>query len=177
MTGRRRGWLVSNGILCESIASNAALTGLVDVWQNTTTGNDGAYERVELLITTNGELQMTRRDTLHFEILGRVSCQFQQFGSEVLEDGAHVDGCFRSDADIVLCTRLEVTVNSSNGELRVGETRGEHWFLAMASSVHHARFASYLQSSTSTLRDGRRLLLIAVAASSTDGRRCGRHDV
>ena len=46
--------------------------GTVDVGQDTTEGDGGADEGVELLVTADGELEMTRRDTLDLEILGGV---------------------------------------------------------------------------------------------------------
>ena len=44
----------------------------VDVRQDTTEGDGGTDEGVELLVTTNGELQVAGRDTLNLEILGSV---------------------------------------------------------------------------------------------------------
>lgn len=49
--------------------------GTVDVRENTTESDGGADERVKLLITTNGELEVTRGDTLDLEILGSVLWQ------------------------------------------------------------------------------------------------------
>lgn len=40
--------------------------------QNTTECNGGTDEGVELLVTTDGELQMTGRDTLDLEVLGGI---------------------------------------------------------------------------------------------------------
>lgn len=44
----------------------------VDVWQNSSKGDGGADERVELFVSTNGELEMAGSDTLDFEILGSI---------------------------------------------------------------------------------------------------------
>jgi len=38
------------------------------MWQNTSESDSGADEGVEFLITTDGELEMARGDTLDFEI-------------------------------------------------------------------------------------------------------------
>lgn len=43
--------------------------GLVDVRDDTTTSDGGLDECVQLLVTTDGQLQVTRRDALHLEIL------------------------------------------------------------------------------------------------------------
>lgn len=71
------------------------------MWQYTTESDSRANQRVKLLIATNGKLEMTRRDTLDFEILCSVSCQLQNFCSEVLEDCRDVNcGCGKvSDAE------------------------------------------------------------------------------
>lgn len=64
----------------------------VDAGQHTSEGDSGTDKSVEFLITTDGELQVARGDTLDLEILGGVACQFEDFGSEVLEDSGHVNG-------------------------------------------------------------------------------------
>ena len=55
--------------------------------ENTSKGDGGTDKGVELLVTTDSELQMAGRDTLDLEILGRVSCQFEDLGSEVFQYG------------------------------------------------------------------------------------------
>ncbi len=47
--------------------------------QDTTVGNRGADQGVELFVTTNGELKMSGRDALDLEVLGGV---LQQVVSE-----------------------------------------------------------------------------------------------
>jgi hypothetical protein len=49
-------------------------THFVDVRQNTTTSNGGSDEEIELLVTSDGELKVSRGDTLDTEILGGVAC-------------------------------------------------------------------------------------------------------
>lgn len=44
----------------------------VDVRQDTAKGNGGADQGVELFVTTDGELQMSGRDTLDLEVFGGV---------------------------------------------------------------------------------------------------------
>lgn len=48
-----------------------------DVGDHTATRDGGLDQRVQLLITTDGQLQVARRDTLHLEILGGVASQLQ----------------------------------------------------------------------------------------------------
>ena len=42
------------------------------MWEDTTESDGGTDEGVELLITTNGELKVTRGDALDLEVLGGV---------------------------------------------------------------------------------------------------------
>ena len=44
----------------------------VDVWEDTTKSDGGPDEGVELLVTTDGELEVTRGDALDLEVLGGV---------------------------------------------------------------------------------------------------------
>lgn len=53
----------------------------VDAGQDTTEGDGRANEAVQLFVATDGELQVTRSDTLDLQILGGVAGQFQYFGS------------------------------------------------------------------------------------------------
>jgi len=54
------------------------------VWDDTTTSNGGFDERVQFLVSSDGQLQVARGDTFHLEILGRVTSQLEHFGGEVL---------------------------------------------------------------------------------------------
>lgn len=53
--------------------SQLQIAYLVDVGQNTTASDGGTDEQVELLVATDRELQVARRDTLHSQILGGVA--------------------------------------------------------------------------------------------------------
>lgn len=70
----------------------------VDVGQDTTESNGGADERVQFFVTTDGELEMARSDTLDLEILGSVASKFENLSSQVLENGGHVDGGCRTSS-------------------------------------------------------------------------------
>lgn len=60
----------------------------MDVRNDTTTGNGGLDERVQFLVTTDSELEMSWGDTFYFKILAGVACQFQHLGGQVLQDGS-----------------------------------------------------------------------------------------
>ena len=49
----------------------------MNVGNDTTTGDGGLDKGVELLISSDGELQMSGRDTLHLQVLRGVACQLQ----------------------------------------------------------------------------------------------------
>lgn len=55
-------------------------------------------ERVEvdvLLVVSDGELEVTRHDTVLLVITGGVASEFEDLGSEVFEDGSEVDYAIR----------------------------------------------------------------------------------
>jgi hypothetical protein len=56
----------------------------VDVGDDAAARDGGLDERVELLVTADGELQVARGDALDLEVLGRVAGQLEDLGGEVL---------------------------------------------------------------------------------------------
>ena len=60
--------------------------------RRTTTSDRRLDERVEFFVTTDGELKVTRSDTLHFKILGSVTGKFQNLSGKVLKNGSRVYG-------------------------------------------------------------------------------------
>jgi hypothetical protein len=46
---------------------------------------------VQLFVVTDGELQVTRNDTLLLVVTSSVTGQFENFSREVFEDGSEVD--------------------------------------------------------------------------------------
>lgn len=109
----------------------------VDAGQNTTEGDSCADKGVQFFITTDGELEVARRDTLDLKILGGVTGQFENFSSEVLKDSSHVDSSYRkksvsdgfgesveaaqhtlsTDTHLVLSVVLQETLDTTTGEL------------------------------------------------------------
>ena len=65
----------------------------MDVRDNTSTSNGRLDQSIQLFISSNRELKMSGRNTLDFEILGRISCQLQNLSSEVFQDGRAVHSC------------------------------------------------------------------------------------
>jgi hypothetical protein len=78
---------------------------------------------VQLLVVTNGQLEMTGHDTLLLVIPRRIPSEFENLGREVFEDGCEVDGGARTDA-LCVVSALQHAVDTTDGEL---STRGKEW--------------------------------------------------
>lgn len=90
----------------------------LDVGQDTTLGNgDPGQELVELLVVTDGQLQVTGDDTSLLVVSCSIACQLQNFSSEVLHDGSQVNWSSRTyTLGIVALTQQ--TVDSAHWELK-----------------------------------------------------------
>jgi hypothetical protein len=66
---------------------------LVDVGEDTALGDGDVTEKlVQLLIVTDGELEMTRDDTSLLVVTSGVTGQLKDLSSQVLKDGSEVNG-------------------------------------------------------------------------------------
>lgn len=93
---------------------------LVDVGENTTLGDgDVTQKLVQLLIVTDGELQVTGDDTGLLVVAGGVTSQLENLSGEVLENGGEVDGGTGTDTLSVVAL-AEKTVDTTNGEGQTG---------------------------------------------------------
>merc|ERR1711990_925267 len=90
---------------------------LVDVRNNTSSGDGGLDQAVQLFVSSDGELQMARCDTLHFQILGGIASQLQNLSGEVFQNGAGVDGSSSSNSAVASGVGLQMSVDSAHGEL------------------------------------------------------------
>ena len=63
---------------------------LVDVGDDAATGDGGLDQRVQLLVPTDGELQVAGGDPLHLQVLTGVTGQLEHLSCEVLQDGGAV---------------------------------------------------------------------------------------
>lgn len=61
---------------------------LVDVRDHTSTSDGTLDEGIELFISTDGQLKVAGGDTLHLQILASVPSQFQNLGSQVLQNSS-----------------------------------------------------------------------------------------
>lgn len=55
---------------------------------HTTSGNSCLDQGIQFFVSTDGQMQMTGSDTLDLEILWGISCQLQNFGSQIFENGS-----------------------------------------------------------------------------------------
>ena len=59
---------------------------------NDTTASDGSLDQgVELFVASDGQLEVSRSNSLHFEILASVSSKLEDLSGQVLENSCGVD--------------------------------------------------------------------------------------
>ena len=89
----------------------------LDVRQNAALGDrDAGQELVQLLVVTDGQLEVTRDDTRLLVVAGGVAGQLQHFGGQVLHDGGQVDWSAGTDSLGVVALAKQ-TVDTTDGEL------------------------------------------------------------
>jgi len=91
--------------------------GLVDVGDDSSSGDSCLDQGVELLVSSDGELQMSGRDSLHLQVLGSVTGELKNLSGEVLKDSSAVNCRSSSDSAVGADSALQESVDSSNGEL------------------------------------------------------------
>ena len=109
----------------------------VDVWENTSAGDGGgAKESVELLVVSDGELDVSWHNSGLLVVLGGVSGELEDLSGEVLKDGSEVHWGTGSDS-LGVSALLHETGDSSDWELKSSLGSSGHWLgsgLALASS-------------------------------------------
>ena len=91
----------------------------MNVRDHTTASNGGLDESVELFITSDSELEVSRGDSFHLEILASVSGELKNLSCQVLEDSCSINGRSGSNSAVSANSTLQESVNSSNGELKI----------------------------------------------------------
>lgn len=71
---------------------------LVNVGDDSAAGDSRGDERVQLLVAPHRELKVPGRDSLDLEFLGRVACELQNLGREVLQNRGCVHSCGHADS-------------------------------------------------------------------------------
>ena len=96
---------------------------LVDVWQNSSVSDGGvSHQSVKFLIVSDGEEDVSWDNSGLLVILSGVSGQFQNFSSQILQDGSQVDWGSGSDS-VAVSSRLQESVDSSDWELKSSSGR------------------------------------------------------
>lgn len=90
----------------------------VDVWQDTTRrDSDSSKKLVELLVVLDGEGKVTWHDTALLVITGGISGEFEDLGTEVLEDSGQVNGGAGTHSSGIL-SLTKVTPDTTDWELK-----------------------------------------------------------
>ena len=85
---------------------------------HTTAGNGCLDERVQFLVSPDGQLQVPGSDALHFQILRCVPCKLKYLSRQVLQDRRSIDSRSGTNTLLVRDSALEKTVDTSDGELQ-----------------------------------------------------------
>ena len=113
----------------------------MDVWQDSTAGDGGSgQELAQLLVVSDGELDVPWDDSGLLVVSGGVTGQLQNLGGEVLKDGGQVDWGTGSDPGGVLAS-LQIPSDPTDGELKASLGRlgdGLLAALSLSSSGHGA---------------------------------------
>ena len=105
------------GVVSGAFLSSA---GARDVGEDTSFSDGGVAEKlVEFFVVSDGEEDVPRDDSGLLVVLGGISGEFEDFGSEVLEDGGQIDGGSGTDSLGVVGVSEE-SAHSADGELKSG---------------------------------------------------------
>ena len=89
----------------------------LDVGEDTSLGDgDSGQKFVQLLVVTDGQLEMSGDDPGLLVVTGSVTCELKNLSCEVFKNGSQVDGGSCSDTLGVVSFPQE-TVDTSDGEL------------------------------------------------------------
>ena len=92
----------------------------LDVGEDTALGNgDSGEQFVELLVVTDGQLEVTGDDPGLLVVTGSVASQLEDLSRQVLHNGSQVHGGTGSYA-LSIVSLAEQTMDTSNGELESG---------------------------------------------------------
>jgi hypothetical protein len=143
--GPEKGRFKSLRVVCgEKLSLLFGLLGQEDglnVGQHTTLGDsDTGQQFVQFLVIPDCQLQMSGDDTRFLVVTGGVTCQFQNFGSQIFHDGGQVHWGTGSDTFGVVAFPQQ-TMDTTDRELKSGTGRPGLRFAALsfssfASSAH-----------------------------------------
>merc|ERR1719295_1165291 len=120
-------WALKKTVLGGIVCMSCLLRGLfcllgeedsLDVGKDTTLGNgDSSQQLVQLLVVTDGQLQVTGDDPGLLVVTGSIACQLKDLSSQVLHDGSQVDGGTGTNT-LSIVALAEETVDPANRELK-----------------------------------------------------------
>ena len=95
----------------------------LDVGEDTTLGNgDSSKQFVQLLVITDGQLQVTGDDPGLLVVTGSIASQLKDLSRQVLHDSSHVDGGSSSNT-LSIVALAEETVDPAHWELESSTAR------------------------------------------------------
>ena len=98
-------------LLLRSSALLLADERLVDVGDDSTASDGGLDQSIQLLVSPDGELEMSGGDSLHLQVLTGVTGQLEDLSREVLQDGGAVDGSGGSNTATAEGPGLQMTMD------------------------------------------------------------------
>ena len=96
---------------------------LVNMGNDTATGNGCLDQSVQLLVSTDSQLQVTGCNSLHLQVLGCVTSQLKYFSGQILQDCGGIDGRSGSNTTVAGGASLQVAMDTANGELESSTSR------------------------------------------------------
>ena len=111
---------MSSHLLLGGFLSLLGQKNCLDVGQHTALSDgDSTKEFVQLLVVTDGQLQMAGDDTGLLVVAGSIAGQLQDLSGQILKDGSQVDWSSGSNAMSIVAL-AEKSVDTANGELEPG---------------------------------------------------------
>ena len=99
---------------------------LVDVRDDTAASDGRLDQRVQLFVSSDRQLQVTRVDSLHFQVFACIASQLEHLGRQIFEDGSAVDSGRGANSSVTGRARLQVTMYTTNGKLKTSSSGTRH---------------------------------------------------
>lgn len=154
--------LLAGSAFLARLAARAGLARLLrqqdglDVRQDAALGDGHAGQQlVELLVVTDGQLQMAGDDAGLLVVAGSISRQLEHLGCQVLQHGGEVDGSTGADP-LAVVALAQQTMDTAHGKLKTGP-RGAGLSLrlglsALATTRHFCLFSGSTHTHTQRRR-------------------------
>ena len=89
----------------------------MDVGDHTSAGDGSLDKGIKLLVTSDGQLQMSWSNSLDLQVFGGVSGELKDLSGQILQDSSSVDSGGSSDSRVGCDSALQESVDSSHWEL------------------------------------------------------------